>query len=163
MLLYHGTWEYTYEKILEEGEIKCFGTVASDTTKIINEILNEYGTEINLREGVIFLTDDIEGVEAYDYAFVLDINKLNIDLLYVADFHYSTKLYDYVMRGIEDKNEVKQIVKKYEDSYMDFNEYLQRKEDFIFPEFLYYGDIPLDIAKVVDSNLVINAIFEEYV
>lgn len=156
MLLYHGTWEYTYEKILEEGEIKCFGTVASDTTKIINEILNEYGTEINLREGAIFLTDDIEGVEAYDYAFVLDINKLNIDLLYVADFHYSTKLYDYVMRGIEDKNEVKQIVKKYEDSYMDFNEYLQRKEDFIFPEFLYYGDIPLDAIKVLSDNDIIN-------
>lgn len=159
--LYHGTWEDSYKKILEEKIIKNHNIDISEPTKVINKCLSNYGHKANLRSNAIFLSSDIVGMEIFDYAFVVNSKDLDIKKLYVANATISQKIYFSVMTKKSEKI-IKKLVQDYESSLIGLEEYLEKENNVDFLEFLYLGNIPLDIAKVVDSNLVINAIFEEY-
>ena len=154
MILYHGTYERNYKEIIEEGFIDNFYD-SNDTTDIINDCIEYYGDEACLREGAVFLFDDIEHASVYDYVFKIDVKYLNINYLYVADFHISTEIYDAYMRG---KDKVKELVKSYENNFMSFEDYLKNKSKIIIPEFLYFKKIPLKIAESI--NIIDEAFLE---
>jgi hypothetical protein len=159
LILYHGTFEQNYKKILNEGFIEN-NFYRSDATKSIDECLNYYGNEGNLRGGAIFLFDSTKYTGSYDNIFTVSTKDLNLNYLYIADFQTSTDIYDSLMRGKED--DVKKFVKAYENSFMRFEEYLKKGENIITPEFLYFDKIPLDIVKVVSLDDIIDDVFKEY-
>lgn len=160
-LLYHGTWEDSYKRILEEKIIKNHNIDISEPTKIINECLNSYGDKVNLRDNAIFLSNDVAGMEIFDYAFVVNSKDLDVKKLYVANATISQEIYLSVMTKKPEKL-IKKLVQNYENSLIKFKEFLRKENSIDFPEFLYLENISLDIAKVVDSNFVIDAVFEEY-
>ena len=159
MLLYHGTYEKNYRDILKERIIKS-NYYNNNETDIINEYLNSYGENLNLRDRAIFLFQDIKDAMSYEYGFVIDSKNLDIDYLYVADFYMATKIYDHITSGKLEK--IQEIVKSYEDNFMSCEEYLKRKKDIVYPEFLYFNDISLDITKTITPDFLIEDIFEEY-
>ncbi len=68
MILHHGTYERNYKEIIGESFIDNFYD-SNDTTDIINDCIEYYGDEAGLREGAVFLFNDIEHTSVYDYIF----------------------------------------------------------------------------------------------
>lgn len=157
MLLYHGTSEWNYKDIVKEGVIDNF-FYSNDTTDLINDCLNDYGSEDSLRNGAIFLFSDIEHASAYDYVFEVNVKDLNVNLLYVADFRISTDILDSFMRGNDE--DIERLVKEYEKRFITYKEYMEEENNnIIIPEFLYFGKIQLEVTKTID---IIDELFLEY-
>ena len=82
-VFYHGTYEDSYNEIVEKGVI-LNSIQEADETSIINDVLNSYSYS-NVRNGAVFLTDNEKEAECYECNIKIDINNLNTNLLYVAD------------------------------------------------------------------------------
>lgn len=106
------------------------------------------------------MSKDIKDVISYEYGFVVDSKNLDMNYLYVADLYIFTKIYKCATNGKSEK--IQEFVKSYEDNFIIFEEYLKRKKDIAYPEFLYFKNIPLDIAKAITPEFIIEDIFEEY-
>lgn len=147
MKLYHGTWESNFKKILESSKLLC-NYYSSETTELLNEIIEEYLGE-DLCSGCVYLSGDVEATEAYDYVVIVDTDDLNTRLLYVADNRLKDQiLYEYHRNTSEDekKARLKHLVKEYAKSFITFKDYMEIKESYDkehYPEFLYFGDIPI--------------------
>lgn len=149
MFLFHGTWENILEKILREKKISNY--YSCDTTEEINQVfLDIYDS--NPREYCIYLSKDSESADAYDYAFKIDTNKLNKNLLYVGNYNIIDKIYSHIMSSEkQDREYLSQLVNEYVDTMMSFEEYEKGKDNLskdYFEEFLYFEEI-----KVSKSDL----------
>lgn len=145
-ILYHGTWKDYYNEIAKESLIRGYFVIRSEFTVLIDECLDLYSDEPELRKNAIFLTNDVSKTEKYHYVFAINVNELDIEKLYVADFHIANKIYNHI---IYNKRGIKKLVKSYLDNFMTFNEFIESKEAIIIPEFLYFGDIPLYKTKTI--------------
>ena len=142
-VLYHGTYEDMYKKIIKEGLILNF-TESYEETTVINKVLNDYKNS-EVREGAIFLTDDKSLIEFYDYTIEIDIKKLNTNLLYVADNKFADNIFDSYY--CQDKKRMDYFVREYLNSLIPFEEYKkiekEYNKDHKFREFLYFDSIKL--------------------
>lgn len=159
MLLYYGTHEEKYRDILKKGIIES-NYFNNDKADIINKYLKLYGEKFTLRDKAISLSKDIKDVISCEYGFIVDSKNLDMNYLYVADLYVSTKIYKCATNGKSEK--IQKLVKSYEDNFITYEEYLKRKKDIPYPEFLYFKNISLDIAKAITPDFLIENIFEEY-
>jgi len=150
VILYHGTWEDNMEKILEIGYIDNEGHRYSyEDTELIDSILEEH-IGYNPRNSCIYLSNDVDTVEAYDYAFKVDTSLLNLNLLFVGSNKIIQDIYCELPRSNPDENKVKKLVQEYADSIIPFSDFLKinGKIDSDL-EFMYFDKI-----YVSESDLV---------
>lgn len=151
MKLYHGTFEDSYVSIVKSGVIRCDATTC-DTTDLLNEIIEKYLGE-DLCKGCIFLSDNIEATDAYDYAFDVDTDNLNLSLLWVGDNRLKDDMlivYHSTMGSNRKNKRLKELVDAYYESFISFEDYLKNKEEYDskhYAEFLYFGDINVEITE----------------
>lgn len=147
MFLYHGTFQRNYEKIKEENIIKK-DCCKWQTTDSIDCCISDYGDDYTLRNEAVFLFNDMKYMGSFDYIFKIDIEDLNTNLLYVADFEISTNILTFYVK--DEKEKIKEAVKKYKNNFMPFKDYIKNKNNIAFPEFLYFENISLKKVDLVD-------------
>lgn len=149
MILYHGTWEDSKDRILETGYIDCNASGYSyEDTEIIDNLFEEH-LGYNPRNMCIYLSNDCDTVEAYDYAFKVDAEELNTKLLYVGDNSIVQNMYVEINKANVNKDRVKSLIKAYEDSLVEFEIYEKENNKIDYRlEFLYFGHI-----EVTEGNL----------
>lgn len=142
MFLYHGTWDDNKDDILKLGYIDnmCAGRSYDDTAFLDTVFEKHLG--YNPRGLCIYLSNDNETADAYDFAFRVDANSLNTNLLYVGSNEIAQNIYLETTRVDIDDEKIKVLAKSYEKSFMPFDKYLETngKVDFHL-EFLYFGEI----------------------
>ena len=134
--LYHGTYDDSYEKILEDKTIRCDYEVL-ESTDIINQYLG------GGRDCCNFLSSDPRSTESYAYAFKIPIDKLNKNSLYVADNKLADEIYIEYHNG-RSIEELEMAITEYNESFISFDEYMKNKTEYDknhFAEFLYFDDI----------------------
>lgn len=150
IMLYHGTSEGNYSRISKEGKIANSYNI-DDLTEIINELISEYGDEPNLRDGAIFLFNDITKAAVYDYILTVDTKNLNVSNLFVGDFRTATDIFSNHIKGGDN---LLTLVKSYESNFVSYEEYLNNKDKIQIPEFLYFSEIPLSlITKTIEASI----------
>lgn len=150
MILYHGTFEEFYKGIELDKAIRPKFSINAETD-LIDVALNDFLGDVNIRDGAVFLFNNTKYLKSYEYVFKLNVDTLNKNLLYVADFRISTDIYDSIMRGKED-GFIKKLCENYANSFMSFGGYLCNKGKIEIPEFLYFGEVELNSAKIVVLN-----------
>ncbi|NMB10335.1 MAG: hypothetical protein GX982_06555, partial [Tissierellia bacterium] len=94
-------------------------------------------------------SNDKDTIEAYDFAFKIDTNFLNTNLLYVGSNKIAQDIYLETTKYIPDENKIKKLVYNYEDTFISFDEYLKTNGEINSDlEFLYFGSI-----KVSENDL----------
>lgn len=149
MELYHGTWNEDLERIFDDGYLDC--SLISSSTEDINNILIRF-IGYNLRGKCVYLTNSLDATNGYDYALNIDSNDLNTNLLYVADNSTIQDIYNIIMSyDIDEKeDELRELSLKYEESFISYDEYIEDRslyERTYYPEFLYFGDIPIKMDE----------------
>lgn len=94
----------------------------------------------------------MDATNGYDYALNIDSNDLNTNLLYAADNSTVQDIYNIIMSyDIDEKeDELRELSLKYEESFISYDEYIEDRslyERTYYPEFLYFGDIPIKMDK----------------
>lgn len=138
MKLYH----YGFKKeILDEGIISY---IKHNDTKIINNLIsNIYDGECFGRDDCVFLNLDFRDIG--EVIVSVDLEKLNSDLLYVANQDIANDIYNQWYRG----NNCDSLVKKYVESIKKFKSYSGEYEN---PEIMYLGDIDSSLLNVEHLN-----------
>lgn len=140
--LYHGTWSDFYTNIISDGIIKSLFTIKSDITSLVDNFLELYGENPNLRKNAIYLSDNPKHLDTYDYIFTICIDNVDIEKLYVADYSIISQLYDAIIKK-KPKQLIMKLIKSYEESFISYKVYTYNSEKTIIPEFLYFGDISI--------------------
>lgn len=149
MKLYHGTYLDKLIEIINDGMLD--NTKADNSTSEFDDIFKQLLNK-NITENAIYLSDDIFYTQAgYDYEFEIDTNSelINTDKLFVADFDARVE-----MSCAETDEEALIFAKKYKDSFIPFNEYLNNWVEYdcnhTCREFLYFDTI--DVSSYIKNN-----------
>ncbi|TBX14366.1 hypothetical protein BFS06_14245 [Clostridium perfringens] len=142
-VFYHGTYEDSYNEIVEKGVI-LNSIQEADETSIINDVLNSYSYS-NVRNGAVFLTDNEKEAECYECNIKIDINNLNTNLLYVADNDITNNILNAYFS--KNKKKMNYFIRKYLRSLIPFDKYkdIEKEYNSIHPhrEYLYFNSINL--------------------
>lgn len=133
MKLYHYSLE---KKILDEG-INSF--IKHEHTSIINSLINEFSTKCLDRQFCVFFNLDRRDDGAITVS--VDSEKLNSDLLYVADQTMADVIFDKYING----KDYSDAVKKYVSSIMNLKDY---NGEYDNPEVYYAEDVPAELLSV---------------
>ncbi len=151
MRLYHGTWEDGFIGICMNSTIYC-NVEVSETTALLNEIIREYiGADLCLN--CVYLSDNNKATEAYDYAFEVDIDNIDINLLYVADNRIKDEILQVYYSNDSDtdkRTKLSVLVELYNESFIPYSSYIEIKRVYDsehYTEYLYFGDIPVEITE----------------
>lgn len=140
MWLWHGTYEIFYKSIKECGELRVNNGNADSITLSLDSIINQTAGR-QIRGNCIYLSNDIECMDAFDKSFRISTKNLDTHKLFVAN----NRLLDYITGYMGTNREVcNKYISEYLKSYINFEQYIKIREryDKIYhPEFLYYGDI----------------------
>lgn len=145
MFLWHGTYEEYKDDIINDGLLRC--NKVETTTKEYDDFFIEH-LGFTPRENCVYFSGDTTSADGYDFAFKVSTNDLDLELLYVGDY----RILDDIMCS-SDKEEVAMLVKKYTDTLITFDEYMNNEHNFLERniwelEFLYFGDV-----NVTEGNL----------
>lgn len=147
MFLYHGTWENNKEDILESGIIKN-EHYSIDDTELLNEVFEEY-LGYNPRNLCVYLSNDEDTMDGYDFGFRINSNKLNTNLLYVGSNKIVQEIYMEIMSQSPNKKKIRKLTKSYEDTLISFSDFLDSNGTINSDlEFLYFESI-----EVSEENL----------
>lgn len=140
MWLWHGTYEMFYKSIKECGELRVNTNNADSITLLLDSIINQAAGR-QIRGNCIYLSNDIECMDAFDKSFRISTKNLDTHKLFVAN----NSLLDYITGYMGANREVcNKYISEYLKSYINFEQYLKVKKQYdksCNTEFLYYENI----------------------
>lgn len=142
MWLWHGTYEIFYKYIKSCGELRVNNENQDNLTKLLDNVVNSAAKK-QIRGNCIYLSNDIECMDAFDKSFRISTKNLDTSKLFVAN----NRLLNYIIGNMEvNKDLCNKYIAEYLKSYINFEQYIKIREryDKIYhPEFLYYGNIKI--------------------
>lgn len=139
MWLWHGTYDTFYKMIKSSGFIRPNIENTDTISKQLNTIINSVK---QIRNNCVYLSNNIECMQAFDRSFRINTNKLDTTRLFVAD----NRCLDKILMNLNNTAEMEKYIDRYIKSYINFNSYIKNRKEYDklhFPEFLYYGSIPI--------------------